>query len=532
MDSEITIFLDLIRSEKLPIHIRDFEFSLKSHPDYPAIKSVSDTLDQYGIENAPVKLRPTDFNEIEDPFLAYVRIQGAQTLVFVKSVEELGVVYSDGKRKNIKIPLESFIKEFTGYAILVNLKLVQEIPANEAKKKERRLTSVLSGAFLVLLMLLLANGLYLNSTSLFQDNATTFFFTFMAVGSLISGALYFKDVAHNDSLFNKVCTIGKSVDCESVLQSKHATIYGWIKWSDLGLIYFLGGLFSLAFGFSLAVIQLLAVLALPYVFVSLYQQAFVIKKWCLFCLGIVSVLLINGLYALSLGSISNINITDFIEVSLMYLSVGLICLLYKNWKRTNSSLFIQEIIYTRIKNTKEVFTSLIKREKKLIGDSDDENYLFFEAKSGLDVTVFLSLNCAHCARLFDEVKGFYEAKSINLQIVLVPTKKDTKQAAILSEVYQTYMGKGEQSTIDVMTSWFERKYKVPQDWGLEDLSSQEGLFVQKQVNFAKQNQVSEFPATFIQGYKKSNYYSLQEYLELGDILEPVTSEQTKEKMII
>ena len=92
-------------------------------------------------------------------------------------------------------------------------------------------------------------------------------------------------------LFDRFCFKGEKLNCQAVLESPAGKLLGFIPMSDLGGIYFSGGIILIGFSgfdpFFFHRIYLLAVLnllTLPYTIFSVLYQAIVVKRWCYLCL--------------------------------------------------------------------------------------------------------------------------------------------------------------------------------------------------------------------------------------------------------
>ncbi|MCD7849937.1 MAG: vitamin K epoxide reductase family protein [Parabacteroides sp.] len=102
----------------------------------------------------------------------------------------------------------------------------------------------------------------------------------------------------------KVCKIGKYTGCEDVLNSPAAKI-GNISMSDIGIVYFAGGIFTLALSVYVGqqylvfpVLLLFSLCSIPYILFSISYQAFKVRKWCPFCLSVIFMLLLECLLAI------------------------------------------------------------------------------------------------------------------------------------------------------------------------------------------------------------------------------------------
>lgn len=95
----------------------------------------------------------------------------------------------------------------------------------------------------------------------------------------------------------------KAFSCDAVLNSKASKLFGIIKMSDIGIVYFMGGLVLLLFSFygmtevqkTLDMTSFLSVCSFPYIIFSLSYQRLKVKKWCPLCLGVLTVLLLENI---------------------------------------------------------------------------------------------------------------------------------------------------------------------------------------------------------------------------------------------
>ena len=134
-----------------------------------------------------------------------------------------------------------------------------------------------------------------------------FLITFL-LGSIIGGLLLWYEIDQYNPVLKQLCSVGPKVNCGAILSSKASRI-GGISWSVIGFIYFTGGLFSLIFT-SIVNIQILCVLAwlnvlaVPYVLFSVYYQWRVAKQWCLLCLSVQALLILQLVTCMSMKWIS------------------------------------------------------------------------------------------------------------------------------------------------------------------------------------------------------------------------------------
>ncbi|OQY76047.1 MAG: hypothetical protein B6D44_00280 [Ignavibacteriales bacterium UTCHB2] len=79
---------------KIPVSKAYLKQQLLSHSDYPSLLSITDTLDELGIDNAALVVEKEKLNEIPVPFLAHINSKGNDFLE-VKNISTLQKDYPD-----------------------------------------------------------------------------------------------------------------------------------------------------------------------------------------------------------------------------------------------------------------------------------------------------------------------------------------------------------------------------------------------------------------------------------------------------
>ena len=135
-----------------------------------------------------------------------------------------------------------------------------------------------------------------------------------AFGAIISG---YSLVAHYDTSLYEVCTVNETFDCSSVNTSKYSELFG-ISVAGLGVLGYLALMISLIF-FSakkkIDFLQFSVLISLGALLFSFYLsgiEAFVLFKWCLFCIGsqisiLVSAICVFWMYRLEIRKLKDVN---------------------------------------------------------------------------------------------------------------------------------------------------------------------------------------------------------------------------------
>jgi uncharacterized membrane protein len=268
------------------ISLTDLKRRFLSHPDVGTLNSITETLNDFKIENQAAHIDRQSLAQLTEPFLAFIKDDQTEEFVIVTMSETKEVKLYNGLGQPFSISLTKFQQIFTGIVVIID----QQPKRNNFKVKNW-------GNPLILTISLLA-VLYLFWHKLPENTNGYLYFIFAAIGLLFSSILFAQNNGASNDLLKRFCTLSSKSDCNTVLQSKAAKLGKHLNLTDIGLIYFVTQcLFLLVTPSNIAILFAISLAALAFPLYSIYQQAFVIKKWCPFCLGAVAVLLIQGIVA-------------------------------------------------------------------------------------------------------------------------------------------------------------------------------------------------------------------------------------------
>ena len=256
-----------LREAGYQINWEQFEISLLSHPDYDGLTAVTDTLNEFGIENTAAHVPLETLELLTEPFIAHIK-QGHQerlALVHPISIEKVKLYVGDKKEEYISVI--DFKEVWTGAIVAI------EKNAYTGKRtlhcEEKHLMAVLT---------------ILISTIFLLGNPTVhsgMYFGLSLMGLYISGVIIAHQLGAGNNFVSRFCTLGKNTSCDSVLNSKYAKLTNSIGLSDICVVYFASQVLScLAAGkYSSQMSSIWIVISLcGMVFIgwSLYLQKFII----------------------------------------------------------------------------------------------------------------------------------------------------------------------------------------------------------------------------------------------------------------
>ncbi len=238
-DNTISIAYAFVKVLSVPITYKTLAAKLKIHPSYPSLYAVSEVLKGFNIQNFPVQITTKELPEVPMPCMAALNTEGG-IFAIILSIRNDIVDWSHSEKGHQQESIATFSEKWDGVLLLAESneesgeKNYTINRRNEIIDAIKYKALVLGGLFSLLLILYLSFSSI--NTSIFLP---TLLFT-KSIGIIISVFLlwYLLDKSH--PFLKNICQIGKTADCNTVLDSKAATIGGVLSWSEIGFFYFSG----------------------------------------------------------------------------------------------------------------------------------------------------------------------------------------------------------------------------------------------------------------------------------------------------
>jgi len=425
----------LHRSNIFNVDYKDLHLQLLSHPEYPSLKAITDTLDYFGIENLTAHVPKETLGQLPRTFLALIEENDQRELALV-SVKEMDIRLKKSKGKSVRVVKEQFLKQWTGTIIAVE----------KAKKKEfstllnRVKPEALFLTFLALSMLLFP----------FVGNPSTTVLWMLGASfiGLVTGYFIIKEeLGVTDQRIAKLCgTIsGTTNGCGTLLKKDKVGILRHLPLKDFVIVYFASHLLVVAtLGVAVSELFLLATLSMPIVLTTLYLQAFKLKKWCLLCLVV----------ALTLGSQFGLMLNAFSgwDFSLSYLLYTAIIMLWVSlgwtrikrlWKDSIQLEKTSQELYS-FKRDKGLFFGALNREKPLLVQPLAAHFSMFFGNEKATIKVLAITNplCGYCSEPFETYAKLIDQYPNEVQISVIfnvttdPNNRATQIALQMVELYR------------------------------------------------------------------------------------------------
>jgi uncharacterized membrane protein len=490
----------------------DFYMQLESHPNFPSLYAIVDTFDFFEIENVALKIEKEELENLPHSFLSVVKSETGKEIVFTeKSKNIITIEFSNGFKKNIS--KDEYLKIWTGIIVAIESNPIKESLLLYTNKKD---TLIFGGVFVLSTILLFLIN---------KDNLITgiFYFFLSLTGLIISYFLVREEMGfHNDSI-SKICNVTEKTSCKDVLSSNGAKVLKNLSLSDISMLYFSSlTFFSILNPFYLnsSIYSIIGVFSLPVILYSVYYQGIIVKKWCLLCLGIDTVLLLQ-LIVVSF----NFSLVFNIATSISFFSGLLIVALfyYLGYQLKNKILKItknEDIVleFHKLKRNNIVFSSLLKNSQKIDAVHLNSLKTITIGKTDSPITLFLALSasCGHCHTAYEKVMKLAKKNPNEVKIKLlfnVNIENTENPSNIVYKQASHYYWSGEvDKAIDSLNDWHIERMDLEKwkcKWESIYLESSSKI-IPNQYNWCLENNIHYTPAIILNGHIMPNEYQIND----------------------
>lgn len=515
MENVVSNYLKFIG---IPISDRIIKKRIASHPDYPSILAISDTLTQFNIPHSIGKIQSKSLADVQYPILVHIQ-SGYGSLLQINQYEDARL-------------LSEKLNQWSGVVIKAEpVKTIIDSENRQALLEEKRFRILVS-------ILLLTSIALITSTSLMLFNWTMLILLTTSIAGAITGYfLYAKDIGITYESVEQFCSSGTGAGCGSVIRSKE--LFGFISLSDLTLSYFtfqllvIGILIPFWPNDSILYLKGLLVLAtLPVIGYTIWLQAVDIKKWCRLCIVVagimmIQVLIFGFLFYDDINSIE-IDIAAFLVMCLLFGITIPSLLLLKQLILQKNMFLSNEIAVTRIKNSPDVFINILKKQKLADVTPFENEFRVGNIDAIINITIAVNLFCAPCKR---EIKEMSELISIypdkvSLSIRLLKSRDDQQIGYRIIHSWlhcnNKHSNNGSKG-LDMLNKWYEsmnadqfsRLYPINENNPAPEVNS----LLLDHYNWIAKTGITKTPSTFINGFELPSNYRVKDLLVLIPTLE-------------
>lgn len=516
--------LDVLKIKYTKKYIED---NILSHSEHPSLLAVSDTLEKYKIATLAVNISKEKIYDIPLPCIVQVKKEEASLFFVLYKISDNEIEYFNEENKLIKGAKEQFFKIWTGICLLVEAnEESREIDIDKKLFSKNLLNGLRISAGLLLLTWIIIT--FLNSETITDFRASSYIASYTIlkiIGLIIGGMLLWFDIDQYNPTLQNFCTgASKKVNCNSVLNSRHAKLFkGTLSLSELSFAYFFSTfLFLIITGFSLTFLSLpgfLSFASLPVIAASVYYQAVIIKQWCKFCI-IIQAILVSEIIVSFFGRFYTYNIRwETLPIFLILFLIPLLAWkfikpLLKAEKETN----IYKRKFNKIKHDPIILESLLSKSRKITNSTQDLGITINNPTAKYNIIKVCNPYCGPCANAHPILEKLVNTGKINLQIIFTARSIEDMAGKPASHLLAIDEFSNKKETQQALDDWyladqkdydvFARKYPMN-----GELRKQIGK-VEAMSEWCDVENITYTPTVFINGYELPKEYSIEELSEI------------------
>ena len=399
---------------------------LVGHPRFPRVEAALDVLDDLNVDARVTRFEAGDLKTLSLPCLARLR-GGVVRYVVLFDVSPQQITYIDTRHGLVEAAVEEFVKVWSGEVLLASPRLDAGEWNYEASRRRELAVAAARRLALPGTVAIVALALFSIAGELASFAELSLLFGVKALGLILCAVLAAHYFSPEKGSLRRVCPAGRRLNCEGVLNSRGAKLFDTIPVSDIGVIYFLGGLLAILLGaLSLqtnSILRLLAVancLALPYTIFSLYYQGVRLRRWCWPCVGVQALLWVESLILipwLTQAARGGITLRAVSLIILAYCLPSIVWMIVRPALIAEREAGIWRRRYSRLRNDPVVVKAML--QEAMPEDMGDFFHEFVIGDVGAQnrLTLVLQLHCGGCGVVYIEAKKMQRA--LPAQVCLV-----------------------------------------------------------------------------------------------------------------
>jgi len=509
MDENFSSLFHYLKHENISIDHDEFEFQAQSHPNYPSILSIVDTLSFFNINNGAISVEKSEIELLPDHFLALLDVSSKPQFYFIERKGEAYFYVKDKKeisKKNLELDWQNTV-------ILIEK---AEVDTN-AFRDENSNASWMLPAF--------SSILFFSIIALFQISLAVKLFFALPIFGILCSLAALKDLFGTKSeLLDKFCKLASNSSCSAVIESRRWKIFEILNFSDLSIVFF-SAQFFLFFLYFLSLDvdvffyfnKILIFCSLPLITASIYYQKFVEKKWCPICLSIILIILLELIYinvffeVNAVFSVVNLSIFGFVitAVSLAWFQV-------KKTLTRQKQLKDREITNNRFMRNYQIFkNNLLSMDRIELVNSP---IILGNKESHIEITVITSPFCSYCKEAHGILEKILYRNSNEVKIKILMNvnfeKIDNEKKAFFRILMAIYLQNGQEAFLSAFHDWFEnknlQKWIEKNDLAYNEAEVDEVYDLQNQ--WCVKNDVNFTPALYVNEYSYPTAYERESLL--------------------
>lgn len=505
---------DYLRALNITASKRYISELILSHPDYPSLLSITDTLEALGIKHAVLRAGPQSLSDYPYPYLLYANNSG-----------ELSIVQNDREVRLYRTQLRS------SDGLILFAEPNQRIASgeNEAYLEEEKVSkysSVVIIASFLLIALLLLNNFTLAHLALCVT---------AVAGAFLSYLILARDLGITNRSAEILCEVSDGISCDHVLNSKEATIIRNFKISDAAAGYFAFQCIAIGLAAPLldsytsliAFLSCLGALAIPVVIYTLYIQVYRLKTWCRLCMLVSMNLLCQSgvfiwVHVSGAVTFADLRVDTASALLLLLVVSNSIVLLVKHQhtyiSRTSQTMFAAN----RVKRSPSVFMYMLSLERTIDDTPFDSEVQIGTPNAGIRIIIAASLDCPLCENTIEKawqlVRLYPTTVDVSLRFVPKSSSCHGSDSAryVMQYLLEALCGRQHASTriVELLREWYDigdfERFRLKYPMPANEKEDEAGRLVAQHARWFERCGIRRTPSCFVMGHQMPKNYSLSD----------------------
>jgi hypothetical protein len=523
MEINFNFLFQYLEKNNIVIDKSEFIFQIESHPNYPSLLAISDTLSFFKINNLVTKLERENIEHLPETFIGLINEnKSAPSLTFIEQKDN-SFQFSQNKKK-VVLTIEEFKERFENIVLL-------------AEKDEEQSGQPINN--FIFYKTIFFGILYLTTILLFDCSFINILFsTLTCLGVYLSIEAISHEFGVKTKFSEKVCRITTNSDCDAVINAKKSKLLELINFNDASITFFTAQLFSLLlFSFSnrlddfYNITTIVMIPSIGITFFSLYQQIIVTKKWCPICLSIISLIYFEIACCLFLNRFTFlIDIKSILIFSLILIASYTGSIFIKRTIKKKLELESEVIKGNRFKRNYSLFKMSLLASEKVDSNFVCHNKIVLgNPNSNLKIVLVSSLFCGYCKDLHTIIENildrYKDIVCIDFHFHFNAEKNNEKSKLIHQKLIQIYYNDGQVEFIKQLRNWFENRDETKLICNSFDVNNDEiDLLLKNQFQWNQENDLNFTPAILINGYRFPKEYERSDLIHfINDLFDDETT---------
>lgn len=493
---------------------------MQSHPDYPMMTSLIDTLDELKIPYVAAISDKENISGLSYPLLAHTRSSAG---VFEMVRNEQDFMKDDNKLLNI----------WDGITLMVTPRSKVNNSDHDywfIKKLHARKRIIAAGVIPIALLLAVVT---------YYAGAISAAWTALNIwGIFVCSLIFLKTIGKENAIVEQFCSADGKSGCDDVLDSTAATIWKNITWGDLGLCYFVSNIVFTAVSLLMNTVSsfqafsmLTAVITLPLVLTSVLYQWKVIKHWCTLCIAVAATVTVQAILMYFLNpSILPASFLSLIPSSIAFVAsfsiVALMWMLVKPLLEKSDRVDKLDITLKSWRRNPDVFLGLQSKQQQYSTQPILGDLILGNTTSPNRLLVVVNPFCPPCAETHKHLDELFQRNQEKLCIVIRfaiyawSGDKDLKVLAVANIIQAFERATSEIEKHSVLNYWFSKMNleSFVQYFKTNVVFDDYTQRIKSQSSWTMANNIRKTPTVIFNGRELSAKYHIQDLEELMPLL--------------